>query len=353
MEGENGPAPPSPSSSSSPSPPMGGETGCLKPVRRLGRQESPLSRDTLLTARDKDTQSTACDTTRLQTESVATKAVDTSSSLSTSEVLKSNVGAAAGEGKHGPAPVSSITETKPSSGDKPLTATSAKSETTASKSSTPSSSKGPEQESKQQSVKTDSEAAAKAQEKSEEKVKDTASADKGNVQSKPQKVTEMGEKDISGSDKATEKTKAKGPAPPVPTQVQTHAADPSPAASRSKAEKASSSYRGAKEERMHLEVLEENPTSPSSKSRPMSPGDKASFVTQLTSVAKTVLGPMKGEGAKVKDTSKISEEKRSHSAGKAEALSGAGRRGGQTATSASAGTVQYDKGTNRSSKHHS
>lgn len=349
MEGENGPAPPSPSSSSSPSPPMGGETGGLKPVRRLGRQESPLSRDTLLTAREKDTQTSASDTIGLQTESIATKTVDSSTTFSTSEALKSNVRPAAVEGKSAPA----TSETKP------LTAASPKSEVAGSRSSTPSSSKGlNQQESKQQSAQTDSGAAAKAQE-SEEKVKDSAGADKGNVQkassaeqSKPHKVTEAAEK---GSDKATETTKAKGPAPPVPTQVQTHAADPLPVAFRSKAEKASSSNRGAKEERTHLEVLEENPTSPSSKSRPLSPGDKASFVTQLTSVAKTVLGPMKGgsqEGAKVKDTSKTSEEKRSHSAGKAEASSGAGRRGGQTAASASAGTVQSDKGSGRSSKHH-
>uniref|UniRef100_A0A3Q1I5W3 non-specific serine/threonine protein kinase n=1 Tax=Anabas testudineus TaxID=64144 RepID=A0A3Q1I5W3_ANATE len=349
MEGENGPAPPSPSSSSSPSPPMGGETGGLKPVRRLGRQESPLSRDTLLTAREKDTQTSASDTIGLQTESTATKTVDSSTTFSTSEALKSNVRPAAVEGKSAPA----TSETKP------LTAASPKSEVAGSRSSTPSSSKGlDQQESKQQSAQTDSGAAAKAQE-SEEKVKDSAGADKGNVQkassaeqSKPHKVTEAAEK---GSDKATETTKAKGPAPPVPTQVQTHAADPLPVAFRSKAEKASSSNRGAKEERTHLEVLEENPTSPSSKSRPLSPGDKASFVTQLTSVAKTVLGPMKGgsqEGAKVKDTSKTSEEKRSHSAGKAEASSGAGRRGGQTAASASAGTVQSDKGSGRSSKHH-
>lgn len=363
IEGENGPAPPSPSSSSSPSPPMGGEVGGLKPVRRLGRQESPLSRDTLLTSREKDTQTTASDTAELQTESLATKAVDTSKTLSTSEVLKSSVSAAAVEGKSSPALVSSISETKPSHGDKLPIATSPKSEATGSKSSFPSSSKDlGQQERKQQSAQTESGAAAKAQEKSEEKVKGPADADKGNKQkassaeqSKPRKVTETGEKAVSGSDNAAETTKAKGPASPVPSQVQTHSADHLSDASRSKAEKATSICRGTKEERTHLEVLEENPTSPSSKSRPMSPGDKASFVTQLTSVAKTVLAPMKGgsqEGAKVKDT-KTSEEKRGHSAGKAEASPGAGRLGGQTATSTSTGTVQSDKVTGRGSKHHS
>uniref|UniRef100_A0A8D2ZNR9 non-specific serine/threonine protein kinase n=1 Tax=Scophthalmus maximus TaxID=52904 RepID=A0A8D2ZNR9_SCOMX len=364
MEGENGPI------------------GGLKPVRRLGRQESPLSRDTLLTARDKgkDTQ-----TTGSQTESVATKAqsktnvVDATKTLSTAEVLKSHVSAAAVETKSSPALVSSITETKPWPGDKPPIACASLTEATVSKSklaeksSTPGTSKAVlQQESKQQSARTDSGAATKAQVKTEEKVKVTAATEKDNMQrassteqSKARRGTETGEKGGGGGgDRATETTKVKGPAPPAPTQVQRHAAAHVPAAARSKVERVSSSYRGNKEERAHLEVLEENPMSPSSnaaspcssKSRPMPPGDKASFVTQLTSVAKTVLGPMKGvsqDGGKVKDAARTSEEKRGHTTGKAEASSGVGRRGAQTAAAASAGTVQSDKGTCRSSKHHS
>lgn len=385
MEGENGPAPPSPSSSSSPSPPMGGDMGGLKPVRRLGRQESPLSRDTLLTSREKDTQTTtASETTGSQTESVATKAEpkvsagDSSKTLSTAAVPKSNISAPAVDTKVSPAPLSSTTETKLCPGDKAASASGSSSEATVTKSklsekiSTPTLSKTQQPESKQQSAQTVSGTATGAQEKTEEKVRSAAGADKANVQKassseppKQRKGTEAGERaGISGTDKAAEVSKVKGPAPPVPAQVQTHAAAHMPAAPRSKAEKASSSCRGAKEEKAHLEVLEENPMSPSSnaaspcssKSRAMSPGDKASFVTQLTSVAKTVLGPMKGgsqEGAKVKDTSKSSEEKRGSAAGKTETSSGSGRRGAQTATSAGAGTPQSDKGTGRSSKHHS
>uniref|UniRef100_A0A671YH87 non-specific serine/threonine protein kinase n=1 Tax=Sparus aurata TaxID=8175 RepID=A0A671YH87_SPAAU len=377
MEGENGPAPPSPSSSSSPSPPMGGEIGGLKPVRRLGRQESPLSRDTLVTVREKHTQTTASE----PAEGIAAKAeaktnvVDASKTLSSAEVLKKSASEAAVETKSGPALVASTAEAKPGQAEKPQSASSSTSEATVTKSklseksSTPSASKGlQQQDSKQQHPQTDSGPAAKAQEKTEEKVKGTSGTDKGNMQkalsseqTKPRKGSDTGEKGgIGGGDKATETTKVKGPAPPVPTHVQSHAAAHGPAA-RTKVEKVSHSYRGAKEERAHLEVLEENPMSPSSnaaspcssKSRPMSPGDKASFVTQLTSVAKTVLGPMKGasqEGAKVRDTSKSSEEKRGTTAGKAEASSGGGRRGAQTATSA---TVQSDRGNSRSSKHHS
>uniref|UniRef100_UPI0009B4423C microtubule-associated serine/threonine-protein kinase 1-like n=1 Tax=Monopterus albus TaxID=43700 RepID=UPI0009B4423C len=352
MEGENGPAPPSPSSSSSPSPPMGGEIGGLKPVRRLGRQESPLSRDTALTVKEKDTQ-----TTEPQTESIASEAgsktsvVDTSETLSATKGLKSNTGAAAVESRPSPALVSSATETEPSPGAKPPKASTSDAKVSKSNSSEKLSAAGtlkaPEQQdSREQGAQIDGGAAAKAQETTEEKVKGPAGADKDSVQKassaeqpKLHKGTETGKKaSISGSDKAPDTAKVKGPAPPVPTQVQTQTANHFPAAARSKAEKVSSSYRGAREDRVHLEVLEENPTSPcSSKSRPMSPGDKTSFVTQLTSVAKTVLGPMKGgsqEGAKVKDTSKTSEERWGHGAGKGEASSGAGRRGAQTAPSA-------------------
>ncbi|XP_074511703.1 microtubule-associated serine/threonine-protein kinase 1-like isoform X1 [Sebastes fasciatus] len=362
MEGENGPAPPSPSSSSSPSPPMGGEIGCLKPARRLGRQESPLSRDTLITSREKDTQTTASEFT----ESMAAKAeskTHVDKTLSTAEVLKNYAAV-----KSSPGLVSSTTEAKLSQGDKPQKDIASNSEVSKSKLgekiSALSTSKGPQQQdSKQQSVQTEREPATKAQEKTEEKAKGAAGTDKANMQKvssaeqpKPRKGTETGEK--GGSDKATETTKVKGPAPPIPPHAQTHAAAHAPAVTRSKMEKVSSSYRGAKEERAHLEVLEENPMSPSSnaaspcssKSRPMSPGDKASFVTQLTSVAKTVLGPMK-EGVKLKDVSKSSEEKRGNM--KPEASSGGGRRGAQTATAVSTGTVQSDRGNSRSSKHHS
>ena len=369
MEGENGPAPPSPSSSSSPSPPMGGEIGGLKPGRRLGRQESPLSRDTLFTARDKDTQTTASQTVS-KAES-KTNVLETSKTLTAAVVLKSHVSAAAVETRSRPAPVPSTAETKPGPGDKPPHTSASAPMGPVSKSklsekvSTPGTLKSVQQPvSKQQ---TDGGAGPKAQEKVEEKVK----AEKLPVQrasssdQSKRKGSETGDRGgVSGCDKATETTKVKGPAPPVPTSVPARPPAHVPAAARSKAEKVSSRYCGAKEERAHLEVLEENPMSPSSnaaspcssKSRPMSPGDKASFVTQLTSVAKTVLGPIKGasqEGAKTRDASKTGEEKRGTTAGRAEAVPGGGRRGAQTGSSPGAGPVQSDRGAGRSSKHHS
>ncbi|XP_068435628.1 microtubule-associated serine/threonine-protein kinase 1 isoform X2 [Clinocottus analis] len=369
MEGENGPAPPSPSSSSSPSPPMGGEIGCLKPARRLGRQESPLSRDTLVAPREKATQ-TSAEITATKAES-KTGVVDASKAIS--EVLKNNTvaatGAAAGAAavKSSPAMVFSHTEAKLSPGDRAPKAGTSSCEATASKNklgektTTPGTPKGPQPPDKQPSVQTDG-AATKAQEKTEEKVRGAAGADKGTAQkvssaeqSKPRKGAETGEK---GGDKAAETTKVKGPAPPIPTQVQTLA--------RSKTEKVSNGCRVVKEERPHLEVLEENPASPCSSApppappctgrpRPVLPGDKASFVTQLTSVAKTVLGPMKAgsqEGARARDGSKPGDEKRGGAAGKAETSTGGGRRSGAQAAAGS-GTMVSDKGNARGSKHHS
>ncbi|XP_061606183.1 microtubule-associated serine/threonine-protein kinase 1-like isoform X3 [Phyllopteryx taeniolatus] len=376
MEGENGPAPPSPSSSSSPSPPLGGETSSLHPVRRLGRQETPLSRDTMVPVTETDTQTMASDLAGCNTETKATKsesAVDPNKTLSTSRVLQSS---SAIETTPPPVAAPSTTESKPKHGVKPLNANIAPSEATVSKSkpcekiSPPGTTKCLQpQEKKQKYAHIESVSSNKVLGNAEDKTKYIPGTEKGGCRkgsstesSKPRKSTEAIEKEGSGGDKKTETTKVKGPAPPVPTPVQVHSATNVPVAGSSKVEWASKSYRGVKEERAHLEVLEENPMSPSSnatspcssKPRVMSPGDRASFVTQLTSVAKTVLGPMKGgaqDGSKGKDACKSSEEKRGSSAGKAEASCGPGRRGAQTTSAGSA--LQLDKGNTRSSKHHS
>uniref|UniRef100_A0A673CY71 non-specific serine/threonine protein kinase n=1 Tax=Sphaeramia orbicularis TaxID=375764 RepID=A0A673CY71_9TELE len=102
-------------------------------------------------------------------------------------------------------------------------------------------------------------------------------------------------------------------------------------------------YRGTLdwEDKCRLEVVEEHSPSPSPsptavtpslcgpslcKSRPVSPGDKTSFVSQLTTVAKNVLGPIKlgsQEGAKSKDQqSKVAEEKQGVTAGKSDTPTG-------------------------------
>ncbi|XP_067227004.1 microtubule-associated serine/threonine-protein kinase 1 [Chanodichthys erythropterus] len=117
----------------------------------------------------------------------------------------------------------------------------------------------------------------------------------------------------------------------------------------------SGSTRAPQEERCRLEAVEESPTAKSpctSKSRAVSPGDRSSFVTQLTSVAKTVLGPMKlgsQDGGKAKDSSKTNEDKRAATLGKSEASSGSRR--GLTGTWPGPGSSKPEKATKSSSKH--
>uniref|UniRef100_A0A8C5HA37 non-specific serine/threonine protein kinase n=1 Tax=Gouania willdenowi TaxID=441366 RepID=A0A8C5HA37_GOUWI len=98
-------------------------------------------------------------------------------------------------------------------------------------------------------------------------------------------------------------------------------------------------YRGTLdwEDKCRLEVVEEHSPSPSPsptavtpslcgpsfcKSRPVSPGDKTSFVSQLTTVAKNVLGPIKlgsQEGARSREQqAKAAEEKQGSAAGRSD-----------------------------------
>ncbi len=118
--------------------------------------------------------------------------------------------------------------------------------------------------------------------------------------------------------------------------------------------------RGPQEERYRREAAEESPASPSptarspsaSKSRAVSPGERSSFVMQLTSVAKTVLGPMKlgsQDGGKTKDSSKTNEDKRAATLGKSEASSGSRR--GLTGTWPGPGSSKPEKASKSSSKH--
>lgn len=387
MEGENGPIPPSPSSSSSPSPPTVGETGCLKPARRLGRQESPLSRDTLQTGRERAAQTTASDThtdsTPVKVEP-KTSAGETAKTLTPCEALKRKASPVPGEAQPSPASTPSTPGAKSSPADKPLSSSTPSSETASGdpkpteRAQVQATSQSPlSQERKHQAVQTDTTPASRSQKKSEEK--GSVGPDKVTTQragatelAKVSKDTHMGESTLKGGmggiDKATE-TKVKGPAPSVPTQAPAPTSAPSPltigpvpASTKSRTDKVSvplSSYRGAKEERSHLEVVEENPMSPSStaaspcssKSRPVSPGDKPSFVTQLTSVAKNVLGPMKMGS---QEGPEGGEEKRGSSAGKSEAPSGGGRRGAQGTSPSPAGSAQPEKANTRNSgKHHS
>ncbi|XP_052393401.1 microtubule-associated serine/threonine-protein kinase 1 isoform X2 [Carassius gibelio] len=119
------------------------------------------------------------------------------------------------------------------------------------------------------------------------------------------------------------------------------------------------STRGPQEDRCILEAAEVSPASPSPtarmpcKSRAVTPGDRSSFVTQLTSVAKTVLGPMKlgsQDGGKAKDSTKANEDKRATTLGKSEVSSGSCC--GLTGTCPSPGSSKPEKASKSSSKHY-
>uniref|UniRef100_A0A8C7GA47 non-specific serine/threonine protein kinase n=1 Tax=Oncorhynchus kisutch TaxID=8019 RepID=A0A8C7GA47_ONCKI len=360
---------------------MEGENG------RLGRQESPLSRDTLQTGRERAAQTTASDphtdSTPVKVEP-KTSAGETAKTLTPCEALNRKASPVPGEAQPSPASTLSTPGAKSSPADRPLSSSAPSSETASGgpkpteRAPVQATSQRPlSQECKHQAVQTDTTPASRSQEKSEEK--GSVGPDKVTTQragatelAKASKDTQMGESTLKGGmggiDKATE-TKVKGPAPSVPTQAPapTPATSPLtigpvPASTKSRADKVSvplSSYRGAKEERSHLEVVEENPMSPSStaaspcssKSRPVSPGDKPSFVTQLTSVAKNVLGPMKMGS---QEGPKGGEEKRGSSAGKSEAPSGGGRWGAQGTSQSPSGSAQPEKANTRNSgKHHS
>lgn len=326
-------------------------------MRGLGRQESLLSRDTHETAKEKDAVTSGCEFSGLQNLSAECKTnLDTSKapiqvvaksndSINTAEIKSSNTSA----------------DIKIGTGIKHLNAKASTLEATGfqikASEKTPDTSKSPQQDTKKQIAQTDGKHCSTAHEKTQEKEKGAVGVEKENSQKATTAEQEKHHKGLetggfSGSNRVSDATKTKVPAPSVPPPAKTH---PAP---RHRAEKSANSSWGTKEEKRQLEVLEENTVSPSSntaspcsnKSRAMSPGDKASFVTQLTSVAKTVLGPMKGgsqEGGKVKDTSKSNEEKKGSAVGKAEASSTGARRAAQGFT------THHDKGNSRSSKHHS
>ncbi|KAL0993057.1 hypothetical protein UPYG_G00102690 [Umbra pygmaea] len=358
MEGENGPVPPL----SSPSHPTGAELGSLKPSRRMGRQESPLSRDTLLTERGVAAQPTAHEPHTESTDDVEPSAGDTAASLIGAANSKASM--LAGEAsQHSSA---SIPSTASSPAHQTIGSSSLSSETCSGPRAT-SQSLLP-QERKNQAVQTDSTPAGRCQDQSEKKR--TEGPDKVTTQkpattelSKPGTVKHSGRDSLNlgMSGKATETKAPSKPLEPGPNQAPSKT--PAPATVASRAEQfsnTSSAYQGAREDRSQLEAVEEHPVYPSSsQSSPScskshtSPVEKARFVTQLASVAKNVLGPMKmgsQEGTKSKDAPKAGEEKQ----GKSEGPSGSSRRGAQGTSQTPASSSQLEKANTRNTgKHHS
>ncbi|XP_069051931.1 microtubule-associated serine/threonine-protein kinase 1 isoform X3 [Lepisosteus oculatus] len=348
-----------------PAPTPACETGSLKPVRKLGRQESPLSRDALLAGRDKGGTSPEGRKEGPGTSptlEVTSEPPEIPKTPGRSEPSQGSVG------KQGDA-ISSTAPGAQTPGQKPSSFAGVSSNLGVPTIETASVGCGPKTPEK---IKSQENATSLADRKhrgvqtevtfvgkksldkeiqKEQEVK--ASSPKGNLQvdaagkvspghekAPVTAVVEMAKADrIQDKDKGSQKGSApNGRTPESSATTSNGSSSQAPAQTkqqeaRDKSMASVNCYRGAqdKEEKWFLEVVEEHTTTVSSpsKSRPVSPSERSSFVTQLTSVAKTVLGPIKmgsssgAEGVKGKDSPKPpGEERRGSSAGKPEAPTG-------------------------------
>nr|XP_043884212.1 microtubule-associated serine/threonine-protein kinase 1-like isoform X2 [Solea senegalensis] len=370
-EGENLPPrpPPLPSSLTTP------ETGVLKPVRRLGRQESPLSRETLLAGREREERERGREREReRETETGSSRVVATApqSSLTrkphTSELPLNSQSSRLG------VETTTSTPTKIKAG---LSAQKApekihqgqvdfsqkqldpKASKSLSYSKNPQeqqlgATSGPKQDGSNKSVHTRPGLLGAAFTKSSSSSPDksmginltmTAGPPSINKTFKPSMGDSLRKAGAESSDSRTPDLGSKSPklparilAPVVPSHGQS--------LSLGKVRQGLGGvncYRGTLDwdDKCRLEVVEEHSPSPSPsptavapslcgpslcKSRPASPGDKTSFVSQLTTVAKNVLGPIKLgslEGVKFKDQqTKAAEEKQGGTAGKSDTPTG-------------------------------
>uniref|UniRef100_A0A8D3CRQ1 non-specific serine/threonine protein kinase n=1 Tax=Scophthalmus maximus TaxID=52904 RepID=A0A8D3CRQ1_SCOMX len=366
-EGEHLPNPPPlPSSSSSITP----ETGVLKPARRLGRQESPLSRETLLAGREREERERGRERERERESRIGATASQSSLTRKphTSELpLNSQISRVGAETTKVTTP-STPTKTTGSLGGQIVTEkihqvqtdlTPKQLDPRAGKSML-SNSKDlqeqqllaraePKQEGNNRSGHFWSSLPGAAFTKSSASIPDKSIGINMTVTAGPLSMNKtfkpsgMGDSlrkaGAESSDSRTPDLGSKSPklparvlAPVVPQHGQT--------LSLGKVRQglgAVNCYRGTLdwEDKCRLEVVEEHSPSPSPsptgvtpslcgpslcKSRPASPGDKTSFVSQLTTVAKSVLGPIKlgsQEGSRSKEQqTKAAEEKHGGTAGK-------------------------------------
>lgn len=377
-EGENlPPNPPTlPSSSTTP------ETGVLKPVRRLGRQESPLSRETLLAGREREERERGrerekereIDTTTVLERLSRVEATESHSSLTrkphTAELPLSS--------QAGPSARLSAETTKATTPGTPTKTTGSLAGQTGpgisqakltpkqqdhkavkdvfSNSKDPREQLGGRTEPKQEgNSKSRSGAPGALFSKSSASTPDksiginstvTAGPLSMNKTFKPSGMMDSLRKiGTESSDSRTPDLGSKSPklparilAPVVPPHGQ-----PLSLGKVRQGLGPVNCYRGTLdwEDKCRLEVVEEHSPSPSPsptavtpslcgpslcKSRPVSPGEKTSFVSQLTTVAKNVLGPIKigsQEAAKSKDQQpKAADEKQGATAGRCDSAAG-------------------------------
>ncbi|XP_022046322.1 microtubule-associated serine/threonine-protein kinase 1 isoform X2 [Acanthochromis polyacanthus] len=364
-EGENLPPnpPPLPSLSSTP------ETGVLKPVRRLGRQESPLSRETLLAGREREERERGREREKEREIEAGTSRVGATVSQSSlarkpqaSELpLNSQSSRLSAETTKAITPSTPTKITGSLGGQKSQT-------DMAPKQLDPKVGKGALSHSKdlqEQQLSARPEPKQEVDSRSRSGFpgaafgKSSASAPDKSIaittaviggalsMSKTFKPSGIGDslRKADSSDCRTPDLGSKSPKLPtrvLPPVVPPHGQPLSLGKVRQGLGPVNC-YRGTLdwEDKCRLEVVEEHSPSPSPsptavtpslcgpslcKSRPVSPGDKTSFVSQLTTVAKNVLGPIKlgsQEGAKSKEQqTKAAEEKQGGTAGKSDAPAG-------------------------------
>ncbi|XP_047434767.1 microtubule-associated serine/threonine-protein kinase 1 isoform X1 [Mugil cephalus] len=364
-EGENLPPnpPPLPSSSTSP------ETGVLKPVRRLGRQESPLSRETLLAGREREERERGREREKEREKEVGLSRASQSSlarkphssdlplnsqssklSTETTKVATSTKTTGGAGGQTGP---EKILQSQADIPPKQLDPKAAKSMLSHSKDPQEQQLAGRPDQKQETNSKNRSGLPGAAFTKSCAPAPDKSTAINTGVtggslsMNRTFKPSGMGDstRKADMSDSRTPDLGSKSPklsarvlAPVVPPHGQ-----PLLLGKVRQALGPVNCYRGTLdwEDKCRLEVVEEHSPSPSPsptgvtpslcgpslcKSRPVSPGEKTSFVSQLTTVAKNVLGPIKlgsQEGAKSKDQqTKVTEEKLGGTAGKCDTPNG-------------------------------
>ncbi|XP_036069207.1 microtubule-associated serine/threonine-protein kinase 1 isoform X3 [Oryzias melastigma] len=383
-EGENLPpnAPPLTSSFNAP------ETGVLKPVRRLGRQESPLSRETLLAGRDREERERGREREK-ERDTGAGKAQAGGAELQSPLTRKSLGSERSFNPQSSRVSSEAVTPSSPFKTTGGLGGQNGPEKISLSKADIPqqesktarslSNSKnlpeellgdklGPKQDG---DVKSRSSLVAAALSKSSPAPDKSAGISSAGTaahlsMNKTFKASGTGD----SSDTRTSELGSKSPklsarvlAPVVPSHGQP--------LSLSKVRQGLGSvncYRGTLdwEDKCRLEVVEEHSPSPSPsptavtpslcgpslcKSRPVSPGEKTSFVSQLTTVAKNVLGPIKlgsQEGAKSKEQQTL--EKQGGVAGKSDTPSGGRGAAGAAATTQNPAGSPLEKTAASSSK---
>ncbi|XP_077574353.1 microtubule-associated serine/threonine-protein kinase 1 isoform X2 [Stigmatopora nigra] len=350
--------PPLPSSSSS----TASETRVLKPVRRLGRQESPLSRETLLAGRDREEKERGRERERetgaesvlerlsrveaaaLQMSLARRQQTEPSSSRANpGETTATSNGSKTAEGLDAHKGSEKIIQ-RPT--PKQLDLKAAKSLLFGCKSPQEHSAEGG-REPKREGETHNSPCVRKNSAATTDKIVNTVLMGSPLTLRKAFKPSAVGDclrKSDSGDSRTSDLSSK---SPKLPTRILAPAVPPhGPPLSLGKVRQGLgpvNCYRGTLDwdDKCRLEVLEEHSPSPSPsptavtpslcgpslcKSRPVSPGDKTSFVSQLTTVAKNVLGPIKlgsQEGSRSKEQqTKAADDKQAATVGRSDLAAG-------------------------------